>query len=70
MYVCICHGVTDRQVREAANRGATRIADLRRELGLGGTCGKCVPCAREILAETRARVERPLCSTDLLAACA
>lgn len=55
MYVCICHSVTDRQIREAANRGATRLAHLRRELGLGGTCGKCASCARQVLAEARAQ---------------
>lgn len=59
MYVCICHSVTDRQIREAAGRGATRLANLRRELGLGGTCGKCAACARQVLAEARAQ-ERDL----------
>lgn len=60
MYVCICHSVTDRQIREAANRGATRLADLRREFGLAGTCGKCASCARQILEEAKGpKVEFP-----------
>lgn len=51
MYVCICHGITDRQVREAIDRGARKIRDLRQELGMCSDCGKCGPCAREMLTQ-------------------
>jgi bacterioferritin-associated ferredoxin len=58
MYVCICNGVTDRDIRDAAWRGARTVKDLRRELGVASDCGKCASCAHEVLCE--ARHEAPL----------
>ncbi len=51
MYVCVCQAVTDRQIRAAVEQGARSMRDLRRELGVCSNCGKCGPCARDILAE-------------------
>jgi len=53
MYVCICKGVTDRDIQEAASRGLRTLKDLRRELGVASDCGKCASCAREVLCEAR-----------------
>ena len=41
MYVCVCHAVTDRQIREAAESGARTLKDLRRDLGVTRDCGRC-----------------------------
>jgi len=60
MYVCVCHAVTERQVRDAIDQGATKLRDLRRELGICSDCGKCGPCAREMLAEARVAAAEPL----------
>lgn len=49
MYVCVCNGVTDRQIREAVAQGAASLDDLARELQVGTCCGKCRPCAGEVL---------------------
>lgn len=59
MYVCICQGITDRQVREAIDRGARKLRDLREELGLCTDCGKCGPCARDLLQEAGPDPEAP-----------
>ena len=53
MYVCICKGVTDRDIQDAASRGARTVKDLRRELGVASDCGKCAGCAREVLRDAR-----------------
>ena len=53
MYVCICNGVTDRDIQDAASRGARTVKDLRRELGVASECGKCASCAHEVLCEAR-----------------
>ncbi|MCC2655512.1 MAG: (2Fe-2S)-binding protein [Panacagrimonas sp.] len=50
MIVCICKAVSDKRIRHAANEGVVTLRELSRELGLGTCCGKCVPQAREILA--------------------
>ncbi|MDR0716294.1 MAG: (2Fe-2S)-binding protein [Azoarcus sp.] len=54
MYVCICQGVTERQIHEAARDGADCLRDLRRQLGVTDGCGRCAVCARACLTEGRA----------------
>ncbi|EAZ99643.1 MULTISPECIES: bacterioferritin-associated ferredoxin [unclassified Marinobacter] len=49
MYVCLCHGVTDRDIRAAADNGVTSMRQLGKELGVGTQCGRCAQTAREIL---------------------
>ncbi|WP_100639159.1 bacterioferritin-associated ferredoxin [Marinobacter salexigens] len=53
MYVCLCHGVTDRDIREAAENGVSSMRQLGKELGVGTQCGRCASMARGILRESR-----------------
>ena len=41
MYVCMCAGVTDLQIIEAA-KGASSADNLAAELGVGENCGSCL----------------------------
>jgi len=54
MIVCVCHNVSERKVRNCVDRGARCVRDLRDASGLGGTCGKCVSHARDLLREAEA----------------
>ncbi|SDW95769.1 bacterioferritin-associated ferredoxin [Marinobacter mobilis] len=54
MYVCLCHGVTDRDIRAAAESGISSMRQLGKELGVGRQCGRCATYAREILREVNA----------------
>lgn len=60
MYVCICNGVTDHQIREAAASGVRTVAELTMRSGCGATCGSCLDLAAEILQEVHAQQEFPL----------
>lgn len=51
MYVCLCTGVTDSQIKEAASNGCASMRELCRTTGVGTQCGKCVRSAREIIRE-------------------
>jgi bacterioferritin-associated ferredoxin len=51
MYVCICNGITDREIRGAVSLGARTLDDLTTMMGVAGCCGRCADCARGILAE-------------------
>jgi bacterioferritin-associated ferredoxin len=51
MYICLCNGLTDRDVRRAAAAGDGSVAQLYQSLGCAPRCGKCVPVVREMLAE-------------------
>lgn len=55
MYVCLCQGVTDGQIRKAASAGAANcMRELQAHLGVASQCGKCAKCAHKILKETLA----------------
>ena len=49
MIVCVCNNISDREIREAADMGLASMGELRRDLGVGTCCGKCVSCARQVL---------------------
>lgn len=54
MYICICHGVTDKAIREAADAGARDLAELSAMTGCAGSCGCCAELAMQIMEEARA----------------
>ena len=49
MIVCVCNNISDREIRQAADLGLASMGELRRDLGVGTCCGKCVSCARQVL---------------------
>ena len=52
MYVCLCKGITDSQIRDAVNGGAESLREVRNELGVMTGCGKCATQTREIVKST------------------
>ena len=58
MYVCVCNGITDKQIREAAEAGARDLWDLQARTGVASNCGSCKEMASEILREHRAAARR------------
>jgi bacterioferritin-associated ferredoxin len=49
MYVCICHAITDRQIHRAVEQGARTLGEVQMQLPVGGCCGRCEDCAREVI---------------------
>lgn len=60
MYVCVCNGVTDHEIREVAAAGCRTIAELTMRTGCGATCGSCLDMAQALLDEMQAVRELPL----------
>lgn len=54
MYVCICHGITDRQIREVAEAGCRTVAELTMRTGAGANCGSCLDMAAKVLQDAHA----------------
>jgi bacterioferritin-associated ferredoxin len=54
MYVCVCQAITDRQIRDAAQRGAHTVPALQLQLPVGACCGRCIDAAQEVLDEHHA----------------
>jgi bacterioferritin-associated ferredoxin len=59
MYVCICHAVTDSDIRQAGAEGASSFRELSFRTGCGTQCGSCADLAREVMEETRSRPGAP-----------
>ncbi|MBS4046816.1 MAG: (2Fe-2S)-binding protein [Alphaproteobacteria bacterium] len=53
MYICLCHGFTDGDVRGAISNGCKSVAAVYRHLADRPQCGKCVPDVRCMLHEHR-----------------
>ncbi|WP_028671474.1 (2Fe-2S)-binding protein [Saccharospirillum impatiens] len=53
MYVCLCKGVTDRDIEEQAIQGAD-YSDVRRELGVATDCGACGQLCKSLLRQYEA----------------
>ncbi|WP_374657730.1 bacterioferritin-associated ferredoxin [Inhella sp.] len=51
MIVCLCHRVSDRQIREAQERGCADFEQLQDELLVGTACGACLDCAATLFAQ-------------------
>ncbi|AKH68833.1 bacterioferritin-associated ferredoxin [Spongiibacter sp. IMCC21906] len=61
MYVCLCKGITDKQIREAIDEGADSFRQVRRELDLASQCGKCGSLARQVYDEYLNNFNADLC---------
>ncbi len=52
MYVCLCNGYTDRDIRSAVRQGGVHTAeDAYLSLGNGFCCGQCRDCANNLVEE-------------------
>lgn len=53
MWVCICHGIRCRDVKEVAGSGACRAGDVFRHFQVKPQCGRCLPTIRTLLQADR-----------------
>lgn len=51
MYVCICHGISDRRLREVVSSGVRSFEELQARTGVSTCCGACEPTARAVVEE-------------------
>ena len=49
MYVCLCNGVTEREIREVAQAGCRTVSELTMRTGCGASCGSCLDLAAKLL---------------------
>jgi len=52
MYVCLCNGYTDSQIRDAVHDGGVNTPEeVYQALGNGFCCGSCRDCASSVVDE-------------------
>lgn len=53
MYVCLCHGITDKAIQQAVREeGVGNLRQLKQRFGVGNQCGRCIQMAQEIIDNT------------------
>ena len=52
MYICICKGVTDREIVQEVEAGALSIDDVKVKTGCSSQCGKCLFRASQLVQDT------------------
>ncbi|MEJ2764580.1 (2Fe-2S)-binding protein [Photobacterium sp. MCCC 1A19761] len=56
MYVCLCHGITDKKIMKLSlEHGITDVRGIRQITPLGSQCGKCIRTAKEVIEDTVAK---------------
>ena len=48
MIVCLCHRVSDRDIRRSVEAGVRNFDLLQDETHVASACGSCLDCAREV----------------------
>ncbi|MGE0258023.1 MAG: bacterioferritin-associated ferredoxin [Alphaproteobacteria bacterium] len=51
MYVCLCNGLSDRDLLPHARSGGHSVSMVYQACGCRPQCGKCVPFVRQMLRE-------------------
>lgn len=60
MYVCLCRGITDRQIKdEVTLNGVCSMQELTERLGVGDNCGECRKQAKQILKQSQIQTRLP-----------
>ena len=49
MYICVCHAISDRQIREVVDRGAESLCEVQAYLPVASCCGRCEDSARQVI---------------------
>ena len=71
VYVCLCNGYRDEEIREIAESGVRCAREVYLTLGNGPCCGSCLDCAQDIVddvhgAPARARPAAEPAGTEAL----
>jgi bacterioferritin-associated ferredoxin len=55
MYVCICRGITEKQIRQVAQQQPCSMQELSATMGVGVDCGSCTEYACQLLQDLETR---------------
>lgn len=53
MYVCLCNGHRDRELKELAARGVSCVREAYKQLGGDPVCGRCLDFAQDVIDTAR-----------------
>ncbi|BFM39442.1 (2Fe-2S)-binding protein [Synechocystis sp. LKSZ1] len=62
MYICICRGITERDIAQAVQQGVSSPEQLAETMGVGADCGCCLNHACQALAQNLGREPSDYCT--------
>lgn len=65
MYVCICVGVTDKDIKAAIDAGHNTLSDLMFETGAGLGCGTCRNTLEQMIIDANGCAYREVINVDI-----
>ena len=66
LYVCICNGITEHDIRSAVEAGCASLSELTMRTGAGACCGSCIDTASALLEAARPAPAAPVTPLPLL----
>ena len=67
MIVCLCKGVSDREIEQLIDDGASSVSEVAQRTEAGTDCGSCACDIRNMIAQRRCANRASLSRTALLA---
>lgn len=64
MIVCICEGVSDREILRVIKEGARSLVDIRKACGAGSQCGRCKEYLKCMLNDNKTVDEQNGCAIE------
>ena len=64
MYICLCYGVTDGQVKSLVEDGACSVKDVQKRCLAGTDCGSCLDQLRQTVEKESSLVKPPVVSAQ------
>lgn len=62
MYVCLCHGVTEKDLKNSINKGNRTFCDIMDDIKIAKQCKKCVPSIVSFIKEENRNIIKCDCS--------
>lgn len=59
MYICLCNGLSEREMHDAVSACAGSVASVYRYHGCAPRCGHCVPVVRDMVEGAKRLVAQP-----------
>ena len=53
MYICLCHGVSDKKIKKMVDQGSTTMKEIQNACGAGTDCGVCVRKLHSLILESK-----------------
>lgn len=58
MIVCVCHGVSDKEIVRQVNQGCMSFDALQDQTKVATCCGCCESCARDVFESAQAPAQK------------